>query len=155
MQFLTSWTVEPPPLTQGVEVGDSCELGILVYQPWSSDRQRFPIFSKLSRQFLPFLICTQLCIQHSESFSSDIDCTVDITIMVCAAFGTIPFPDGQILRDRTDTTATGTHLGRRKEAINELNSSTISLCLVSDHRYKFTPWRITDRSCNEVLPGRI
>ena len=25
--------VEPPPLTQGVEVGDSCELGILVYQP--------------------------------------------------------------------------------------------------------------------------
>ena len=42
-------------------------------------------------------IFAQLCIQQSESFSFDIDRTVNITIMVCSAYRTIPFAYGKIL----------------------------------------------------------
>ena len=34
--------IEPLPLTQNTEAGDTYEPGIPVYHPWYSDRQRFP-----------------------------------------------------------------------------------------------------------------
>ncbi len=57
--------IEPLPLTQNTEAGDTYEPGIRVYHPWYSDRQRFPV----CQHAIMAVYCRSYCVL-SHAYSS-------------------------------------------------------------------------------------